>query len=277
MNAPYLPQKFHNIHNICIELVGLIEEFLTGEEYKSMRITSFQLDKGNLPDLNENFDAWEYLKDNNREGFIKLLNKNILLGLLSDFCYFMQESLGASSKMRLVVAYALLRRPLVDNLKILLNLLYNDSFYDKFISDDNFDSAQIEDKVLQEYLEGTDEIRLIKPIDGSSIYHFIFDKHNPISVINLSNRAIHPVTTRPWNKTGVTNFNFMFVTMGDNYQLWDHYYAYLSPILLFYVELFNSTIFGLFNDEIDGEPMKSRIERMAEIMSHGCDITNKNE
>ena len=49
-----------------------------------------------------------------------------------DFCYFMQESMACSCKKRLVVSFALLRRPLVDNLKILLRVFADDKFYDNF-------------------------------------------------------------------------------------------------------------------------------------------------
>lgn len=109
----------------------------------------------------------------------------------------------------------MLRRPLVDNLKILLRILLDDGFYDNFIEKDDYDPASIKEEELKEMLQATDEIRICKPIKGEFIYEYIYDKNNPSSIVNLSNRAIHPVTTRPWNKTGAMNCNFMFVTPND--------------------------------------------------------------
>lgn len=86
------------------------------------------------------------------------------------------------------------------------------------------------------------------------------------SILNLSNRAIHPVTTRPCNKTGEMNFNFMFATHVDIEHLWRHYYAYLPAILLFYVELFNNTIFCLFENEIDKDLYPKKIKKIVDIM-----------
>lgn len=91
-------------------------------------------------------------------------------------------------------------------------------------------------------------------------------KENIGSILNLSNRAIHPVTTRPWNKTGEMNFNFMFATHFDIERLWQHYYAYLPAILLFYVELFNNTIFCLFESEMDKDLCLKKIEKIVDIM-----------
>ena len=113
----------------------------------------------------------------------------------------------------------------------------------------------------------TDDIRFAKPITGEFIYHHIFEKTNNGSIINLSNRAIHPVTTRPWNKTGEMNFNFMFATPDDIEKLWDHYYALLPAILIFYGELFNTSIFTLFSDEVNIELLPKRLEKMVAIMS----------
>lgn len=56
-------------------------------------------------------------------------------------------------------------------------------------------------------------------------------------------RAIHPVTTKPWNKTGSMNCNFMF-----------------------YSELFNFAVFGLFKDGVNMNFYPKRLEKLAKIM-----------
>lgn len=71
----------------------------------------------------------------------------------------------------------------------------------------------------------------------------------PYLFINLSNRAIYPITTRKKIMTGAGNCNFMFVTSNDIAELWKPYYAYMTSTLLFYSELFNYAVFSLFKEE----------------------------
>ena len=174
--------------------------------------------------------------------------------------------MDCSNKKRLVVSYALLRRPLYDNLKILLRIIGDEKFYDNFIDKDNYDPANMKDDEVKKLLDKTDEIRMMKSITGSFMFECIFDTTNSGSIINLSNRAIHPITTRPWNKTGAMNCNFMFMTPIDTVELWKHYYAYLPAILVFYSDLFNSVVFGLFKDEVNMDLYPKRLEKFAKIM-----------
>lgn len=275
MEFYYLPKEYRAIHIACCELVKQIEEFIVSKDYQFLRVSEYGFSEEEKDRLIECNDIWDFLKKHKEDKFYTLLNKQLVLGLLMDFCYFIQESMDCSKKMRLVVSYAMLRRPLVDNLKILLRILADDSFYDKFVEKDDYDPANMKDEELVEFLDATDEIRVTKPIKGSFIYECIFDKNNPGSVINLSNKAIHPVTTRPWNKTGAMNCNFMFATSEDVAGLWEQYYAYLPAILIFYSELFNAAVFGLFKNEVDVDLFSKRLERMAKIMDKAFPKSSK--
>lgn len=266
MEFYYLPKEFHAVHTACFELVRQIEEFIVKDEYKFLSVSTSPMTPEELKLLEDCGDIWVFLKKYREEQFYTLLNKQLILGFLRDFCYFIQESLDCSRRMRLVVSYALLRRPIVDNLKILLRILADNSFYDNFLERDDYDPAQMKDDELKELLAATDEMRMIKPITDAFMYECIYDKNNTGSVINLSNRAIHPVTTRPWNKTGAMNCNFMFTTPADIQELWKHYYAYMPAILMFYSEMFNCAVFGLFKDEVDIELFPKRLEKLASIM-----------
>lgn len=267
MKFYYLPEEYRIIHSTCFELVRQIEEFIVKDEYKFLRVSTSAMTPEELTLLEECSDIWDFLKKYREEQFYTQLNKSLILGLLMDFCYFMQESLDCSNKMRLVVSYALLRRPLVDNLRILLRILADDSFYDNFVERDDYNPAKMDEEETKAFLNATDEIRFTKPITGEFIYECIYDQSNPGSLINLSNRAIHPVTTRKKNKTGAMNCNFMFVTSSDIDGLWKHYYAYLPAILVFYSELFNYAVFSLFKDEVEINLFTKRLEKLAKTMT----------
>jgi len=266
MEFYYLPKEYLSVHNACFELVRQIEEFVVGKEYQFLRVLHAPINEVEKDKFVACGDIWDFLKKYKENQFYTLLKKQLILGLLMDFCYFMQESLECSKKMRLVISYALLRRPLVDNLKILLRILFDDEFYEKFIEKDDYDPASMKEDDLKEMLKATDKVRMTTPITGEFLYECIYKKDNPGSIVNLSNRAIHPVTTRPWNKTGAMNCNFMFVMPDDIAELWKHYYAYLPAILIFYSELFNYAVFGMFEDEVDMDLYGKRLEKMSTIM-----------
>jgi hypothetical protein len=267
MRYYYLPKEYRTIHSTCFELVKQIEEFIVGDEYLFLRESHYDLSSENQKLLYGIGDVWVFLKKYKEEQFYSLLNKQLILGLVRDFCYFIQESLDCSNKMRLIISYALLRRPFIDNLKILLRIIADASFYDNFIKRDDYDPASMKENELRYFLNATDTIRFTKPITGAFIYNCVFDKEVPGSIVNLSNRALHPVTTRPWNKTGEMNCNFMFTTTDDIVRLWKHYYANLPAILIFYSELFNYAVFELFKDEVNSALLPKRIEKLSQILS----------
>ena len=120
MEFYYLPNEYRAIHTTCLELIRQIEEFIVGKEYQFLQVSHYELSDAEKELLKECGDIWDFLKKYREKDFYNQLNKQMILGLLMDFCYFMQESMSCSCKGRLVVSFALLRRPLVDNLKILL-------------------------------------------------------------------------------------------------------------------------------------------------------------
>lgn len=150
MEFYYLPKEYQTIHTACFDLIRQVE-------YQFLKMSSTPMTPEDMKLLEECGDFWDFLKKHREEQFYTQLNKQLILGLLMDFCYFMQESLDCSNKMRLVVSFALLRRPLVDNSRILLRILTDDKFYDKFIERDDYDPAKMSDEETMAFLKATDE------------------------------------------------------------------------------------------------------------------------
>ena len=161
MEFYYLPGEYKAIHTACFELIRQIEEFIVGKEYQFLQVSHYELSDAEKELLKQSGDVWDFLRKYREEDFYNQLNKQMILGLLMDFCYFMQESMACSCKRRLVVSFALLRRPLVDNLKILLRLFADEKFYENFIERDDYDPAQMDDKQLKEFLDATDKVRVV--------------------------------------------------------------------------------------------------------------------
>lgn len=245
----YLPIKFHEKHHCCIELVRQMEEFIIGEDYNDLRTTRLNITEDEIKKAGETKNAFECLENLGRmDEFSFLAKKHLILGIISDSCYFMQEALESSLKARLVVTYSLLRRPLVYNIKIILRILFDANFMSSFINEDDFDAARICDEKLKQYLILSDKYRLISTIKGEDIYDIIFNSKNKGAIINLSNKAMHPSTIKQIaNKTEKMNLNFVFMTHEDNIAQWASLYTMLLPILIFYVDLINVLIFSIYD------------------------------
>jgi hypothetical protein len=100
-NYLFLPKKYRHKHDICMSLIGQIEEFITDSKYDSLKkfhihINGNQLLKGE--------HVLEFLLRSDRlDDHNKVIKRFVVRALLIDICYFTQESLSCSLKKRLSV------------------------------------------------------------------------------------------------------------------------------------------------------------------------------
>ena len=146
-------------------------------------------------------------------------------------------------------------------------MVYDESFYNKFTQDSSYDPTVYKPEELHSMLDEFDQEKILSPINGSIIYELIFDKDNPNSIINLSNRAIHPTTTRKWNLTGEMNFNFIFAIKEDIVNLTNILYHNILAIIAYYFELFNMIILSYAPSDQAKALMVERYEKLAKCMS----------
>lgn len=249
-------------------MVELIEEFITDPKFDFLQVTAFKMPDGTNPD--------DILKYNHPLDFLIakhpadaqcVIFKQITYGMIIDFCYFIQEALSCAKRGRIVVAYSLLRRPLVYNLTILMRMMYDESFYNKFLHDSSYDATVYKSEDLQKMLAEFDKVKVMSPINAAVIYGLIFDKDNPASIINLSNRAIHPTTTRRWNMTGEMNFNFIFAMPEDVSNLINVFYHNILAIITYYFELFSTIIIQYAPTDKAESLTISQYQKLADCMS----------
>lgn len=240
VNSIWLSKDQIARHNKAWKLVELIEQFITAPKFMFLKATEIRMPEDTNPeDILKYNHALDFLISKHPEEAQLVIFKQITYSMVIDFCYFFQEALSCAKRGRAVVAYSLLRRPLVYNLIILLRIMYDESFFDKFMHDSSYDPTVYNPDELKKMLNEFDKDKLLAPISGTIIYDIIFNKENPTSIINLSNRAIHPTTTRKWNMTGEMNFNFIFAVREDITALLDTFYKNLLAILTYYFEIFN--------------------------------------
>ena len=122
-----LPKKFRKVNNICAILYDQLTEIFTFENYSPLTETEITDPKmvkemGSLEEKDIHILDW--LKEKGAVDEITLvLTKHLLMSITSDFLAFMFESLNCAKHGKMTVAYALLRKPLTDELLILEQLL----------------------------------------------------------------------------------------------------------------------------------------------------------
>lgn len=264
----WLNKAQKELHNKGWKVIEQIEEFITSSDYNFLKTTEIPFsDNINVAELAKYNHPLDYLVEQLPDLAQSVIYKQITYGMIIDFCYYMQEAFSCARRGRISVAFSLLRRPLVYNLIILLRMIYDNHFYEKFTLDSSYDPTVYKPEELKMMLKEFDEVKIMSPINCDIIFNLIFDKNNPTSIINLSNRAIHPTTTRKWNKTGELNFNFIFAVKEDVTALIDTFYRNILAILAFYFELFNIIISPYIPKEHVDSILNNRYSEFVKNMS----------
>jgi len=175
---------------------------------------------------------------NGHESTIReLYYRQITAALLSDLLHFLYEALRCSAKGKITVSYALLRKPLKENLFYLEWLLADPvdmirAFDAEQPSSKNVRSVSETRKreIIRRAVEQTESGHWF---DADLIYDFRYNKQFVLGFENLFQKANHLVTSFRFLETEPANFNFVFSDESARYSQWNGLYSYL-PIILFH-------------------------------------------
>jgi len=243
----FLPKRFHKSHDRCFLLIRQIEEFITDKTYDGLRL--FKISFTGRTRLRKNEHIFDYLlRVNRKQEHDELIRNQILNSILIDICYFLQEALLCSKKKRLTVTFALLRKPFIYDLIVILRLMFEIGFIDKFNIQDSFDVSSIPDKDKKALIKKSLKVILTDSIKSKDIFDFVFNQNKSESIINFSNKALHLSTTRNKKiKTEIQNLNFIFSTDESIQSQWEYLYAKLPLLLLYYVQIIEIYVFSILD------------------------------
>lgn len=260
-NYLYLPKRFWNAHDTCMDLIGQVEEILIHEDYRSLKEKTIGLNNEHLP---KDMHILDFLLSTNRKKeHDELVRDHLIIGLLTDVCYFTQEAMSCSLKMRLPVTFALLRKPFVYTLIVILRLLFEEGFMDKFNQDAGFDPSAISNEDRLELLKGAIQCIPFEVFEAEEMNEWIFQKEYPDSLVNLSDMALHLKTTR--NKhiaPEEQNFNFIFSRQDDIVSQWEWIYQRMPSICLIMAQISDMVLVSAM-DMSDDLYQRRMIKRLA--------------
>ena len=236
-----IPECFRFSHQFVFFLHDSLVKIIKEGEPKGNFHISFDIKDTDIAEKIEGHsgeDLLNILKENGYEDECDLLFlKQIYVAVLSDFLQFVYTALKASESGKLSVTYALLRKPLKDNLFILEWMLADtEDFLKKYKSDKSYKDLAI-DKISPEkkmsIIEKANSKIYLPIIPSDFIYELRYDKSKEYSFEPAWQKANHLITSCIHYKTEEMNLNFVF---SDNYSKdsqWESLYL-LLPSLLFY-------------------------------------------
>jgi hypothetical protein len=162
---------------------------------------------------------------------------DILLGLISDTMHFIYEALTAFEKRKFNVAYALLRKPLTENLIIISKLIKDDDALIRSFADGSLQTKQVMQidpiDCISLFDDVINELYLRDFATGDLLYKIIFDKKTPNGLQRNMQKSMHLITTRhPALITPKFGLNRIFHSEhGDeNYNVYN-----TLPIIMFFM------------------------------------------
>jgi hypothetical protein len=259
----YLPKKYHQSHQNCEFLLQQIEDFVLQKEYNALKVQTIRFNKE--PVLQENENILDYLdKIGMHEQHEAIIRNALLQGIIADSVHFLQIALHSSLQKRLTVAFALIRKPFCYNLLVALRAFLTSDFFQQFKTNEDFDTTKLSAEDIKVLLKASESV-IATPMDTEALFQIVFDKTNSDSIINMSNRALHPSTTQnKVNLTGRQNLNFVFSNEENIDSQWQYLYNKLPFLLLYFNELLEALVFGTV--ELDEQLYSERRLERAECL-----------
>ncbi len=183
-------------------------------------------------------DPIAYLEKHGYHSEVKRICINQLsLALFADMMHFVHEALKALEKRKTTVAFALLRKPLKENLFFAAWMCADeDEFFRKFTESPpgEMESERLPaSKRRQVLADATKKLDLKTFSDADVIYDLIYEKKTDRGFANLFDKATHLVTSRGVHlRTEKMNLNFIFKSPLDT-DVYDYVYFRIAYLLIF--------------------------------------------
>lgn len=241
----WLPKKVRLAHEYCFFLHDEFTRMLVEYEAAEAHIVSFQLsgntERRKFERLAKRQNAVAALRALERHSEARRVILNtITMAMVSDCAHHICEALRCLEKRKVVVAFNLLRKPLLDNLTYLSWMVADeDGFYAAFTSDDPTKMTQkmIGNRRRDIFEKAIEKADLKGIVDAEEIISIIFDAGNHCGLYLFFQHAVHLITVdRIELKTSPENFNFIFKSPADD-DVYELLYASLPTVLLYMTHL----------------------------------------
>jgi hypothetical protein len=250
MTIPRRPLKFlpphHALsHDVCFYLHDTLVSYLHAaieEKLFDVNVPSLAVEEvAQMRGLTGEALA-DWLAANRPSVSAELIRRQSCIALASDAVNFLFEALSCSEKGKLTVTFALLRKPLKENLFLLELLLGNPERFTEAVA-----NPQSDERTLSRLAAGEggraivrDSLRALVSEGTFNLewfYDVRFNKSAAHSLEQLWNKATHLVTSHRTYSTERDNFNFVFSDSEAHASQWQALYEVLPLLLNYFIDV----------------------------------------
>ena len=267
--------KYYSQHDYLIYCNDVLVRWLKWfDENQVCRVNIQFKDEKEMREFNNvaEEDILEWMRDNGYEKEMYELNRrHILCSLVADFCHYMFESFMCASRMKVAVAYALLRKPLRDNLAYIEWLRVNpEELIDKLLysEPEEYDLSR-EKETKKARIEQISKDYGIDRENG--MFEFRYEKNSDLSLEKIWNKANHIVTTQKYTRSEKGDLNFVFVNMEQWENMTGYYYTVIPLIMSYALEL----IVSMFEEIAEVNPFTHTINKVMMILHQAYGMGKK--
>ena len=261
-------------HNFLVYRNDVLVSFLKYvdcEKLSSVKINfKNKEDEHSFADLKEGSDIFDWMEEHGySDEMYELEYRHTFFSLVADFCHYMLESFECAAKKKVAVAYALLRKPLRDNLYYIEWLAAErEDLLDKLAKGKAKDLV-INKSNAKKYIEKVEKIYGIAHQDG--FFNFRYDKNDRMSLEKIWNKANHVITTHYYTKSAQGELNFVVLDEERIDEFTRYYYCVVPLVMSYAVDL----IVAMFERIINVNPMTNVINRVLKLARQACTADGK--
>lgn len=262
----FLPEKYWFAHAYCFFLHDILADIIVRGEQLEVFHHGFELryiSHGEEMVQKSGEELFEWMKRNGYEAELReATRRHICVALLADFCHFVYEALVCSQKGKLTVTYALLRKPLKENLFYFEWMLADPAdFIERFhapildptdrplpnVADLKPDAKKATLEIISKAMN---IITFASDFSAEFIHELRYDKKCPYGFEVLFQQANHLITTYS-GATEEGNFNFIFSDDEARESQWNGLYTFLPTLLLHTVLVVTTVIQGFDEGKLE--------------------------
>lgn len=238
-----IPPQYWSAHEFCIHLHDQILRLLVEYEQSGAHhwvATAFEKVLHDSGGQDADVDMLQFLKEH---GLVRPYQHHIVshlvLGLTSDMLHFLYEALMCFEKRKFAVGFALLRKPLKENLLFLAWLLGDEHDFISRFEKDNYTTLngltpERRQKIFERSIARLATKTLFSP---DLLEAMIFSKSHDNSFEPIWQRASHLITSQGSRlRTEDLNINFIFHDAGSD-NLFEVLYSSLPYVLIYAVQV----------------------------------------
>src|SRR5579883_382709 len=256
INKILFPVEFQEGHKLSfMNHSAMVELLSSAAEHGSFSKPVKFKDRGKDNKLSNIEEVFKWLDESKQYNVRNtILRQTVFPALLSDLVHFIYEALDCSKNGKLGVCYALLRKPIKENLGLLESIAVDVQGFSANLAENPLALRTEKAGSIEAHTQRIANVLNIigeeKRFDASYLAQLRYDKNTKDGFDGICNHALHLFTGHHAIRTENLNVNFIFSKSEARESQWRFLYSRM-PYLLFYIRRLVEHVFTIIDPTTD--------------------------